>query len=568
MKKFLLLMFALFTLGGVTFSAKAQETEAFNLTADMFKNWDGYGADATATGTANVDFNVGVNLEGGGGKMVCGTSTVDYLIYADLTGSLKLVFEGTEGMSLRVLMNRQESNNGPLVEKQTTIGSNGKAEVDLSEYEYVHLNAVKTNWGSSAGTITSIKFMKPVDPLGVPKAALKNKIDAARMRSAVGKTTESWNALTKALADAEDEYTNSKATEQSLNDMTSKLETAINGLTLLPGYVNLTQGMFKHYASLDAPGDGSTTVCALEMYTASDMPYGDVNVSELNWADLAAYDNLIVVCVGDVKPRFCFNRLVAGGNQASTQEASNMIDINPNTTDTWSNTRYQTIEGKKYTIDLNTMVDDYTFARLHSIKKQGWGSGVVVTDMLLYQAPVQLASDAKLEGYKTFYNANNNYVVDDNTTIYTAIDKGSYIQLNEVEGKVIPAGTPVILKTTDTSYELTVTITSATATIAAQNDLRVATGTETDKFVLAYTDADGLAFYQYENELAAGKVYVEASSAAKERLGIVVEGEATEITGVKAGAEKTPAIFNIAGQHVGDDYKGIVIKNGKKVMVK
>ena len=57
------------------------------------------------------------------------------------------------------------------------------------------------------------------------------------------------------------------------------------------------------------------------------MPYGDGSVGEKNWADLTPYENLILLTVsGD--PRFCMNRLEAGGQQAATQEDSKMLDIN------------------------------------------------------------------------------------------------------------------------------------------------------------------------------------------------------------------------------------------------
>lgn len=105
------------------------------LTASMFKTWDGYGADATSTGTATVDFNVGNGASLGTQAMVAGTSAVNHLIYADLSDYSKMIINGTEGMQLRVLMSRQESDNGPLVEKDVTIGSDGKAVVDLKDLE-------------------------------------------------------------------------------------------------------------------------------------------------------------------------------------------------------------------------------------------------------------------------------------------------------------------------------------------------------------------------------------------------------------------------------------------------
>ena len=42
----------------------------------------------------------------------------------------------------------------------------------------------------------------------------------------------------------------------------------------------------------------------------------------------------------------------------------------------------------------------------------------------------------------------------------------------------------------------------------------------------------------------------------------------TGITDVKVNKQQNDAIYNIAGQRVANDYKGLVIKNGKKYLVK
>ena len=367
-------------------SVNAQDEEVA-LTADMFKTWDGYGADASATGSATVDFNIGNDVTVNAGGMVCGTSTVDYLTYADLTGASKLIIEGTAGMQLRVLMNRQESNNGPLVEKNPTLDAEGKAEVDLTDLAYVHVNAIKAGWGSAAGTIASIKYVKPSDPLAIPREVLTNAIAQAKLQTAVGKTEASYAALQTAIANAQAALADADATEASLTAATTALNEAVAGLALADGYSNLTADMFMQYASLDEPGEGTAVAGApCVLLAASDLPYGDGNVSELKWADLKAYDKLIVTVATDILPRFCMNRLEANGQCAATKEESKMLDINPNNSNTWATEAYQTIEGKTYTIDLTKIVDDYGFARLHCIKKQGWGAGVVVTDMLLYKA--------------------------------------------------------------------------------------------------------------------------------------------------------------------------------------
>ena len=140
----------------------AAETEDA-LTTDIFKTWDGVGADAQPTADA-VYPEIHVGEELGAGAMVYGLSTVYYLSYADLTGYNKIVFEGTPGVQLRVLMNRVE-NEGALVEVNPTIGEDGKAEVDLTGMEYVHLNAIKTGWGSPASTITKVALVAEGEPV-------------------------------------------------------------------------------------------------------------------------------------------------------------------------------------------------------------------------------------------------------------------------------------------------------------------------------------------------------------------------------------------------------------------
>jgi len=136
------------------------------LSADMFKEWDKVGADAQVIGDAVSEMGIGKEI--GAGAMVYGASTVDPLRYADLSAYDKMVIEGTPGIQLRILMNRAlggepGSFNGALVEVNVTIGEDGKAEVDLTAYDYVHLNAIKTGWSSASGTITSIT-LETIEP--------------------------------------------------------------------------------------------------------------------------------------------------------------------------------------------------------------------------------------------------------------------------------------------------------------------------------------------------------------------------------------------------------------------
>jgi len=124
------------------------------LTKDMFKGWDGF--DATASVNNETPYwdaaELGANV--GPGSTIYGSGNVTNTDYADVTGADALRIEGTPGVQLRVLINRQADNS--LVEINPTINEEGYVDVDFTEYEYVHINAIKLGWGSSAGTITAM----------------------------------------------------------------------------------------------------------------------------------------------------------------------------------------------------------------------------------------------------------------------------------------------------------------------------------------------------------------------------------------------------------------------------
>lgn len=371
MRKFTksLMMLALLCFAG-TASAEDVETD---LTADMFKTWSTTDGDAVVTGDADVEFNVGNEISNGG--VLCGTGSVYGFTYANLSEYTKIVFTGTPGegkssFTLRVLYNRVGANGANGEQNPTITTENPTVELNIADLglPYFHLVAIKANW-SQTGTITSVKLVKPADPYEVPKATLKTSIDKGKLQNSFAKTTASWNALQDAITAGEAEYANPTSVD-ALNAATLAIENAIAGLKLLAGYANLTADMFMTHASTAA--DAAVTAkanCAYELSKNSSMPYGDGSVGEKNWADLTPYENLILLTVsGD--PRFCMNRLEAGGQQAATQEDSKMLDINDNAGNTWSAEKYQTIDGSKYTLDLTEIVKDYGFARVHSIKQR------------------------------------------------------------------------------------------------------------------------------------------------------------------------------------------------------
>lgn len=149
------------------------------------------------------------------------------------------------------------------------------------------------------------------------------------------------------------------------------------------------------------------------------------------------------------------------------------------------------------------------------------------------------------------------------------------ITLETIVGKV-PAGKAVLLKgTPNQSYRLT---TGDGAVAKFDTDLKVSDGTATSSEAVAVyglatvNGQDG--FYKASNgkTIPATCAYIEIASSANlakfYSLGDQ-SGSTTGITSVKNEAAGNNApMYNLAGQLVDKGYKGIVIKNGKKIVLK
>ncbi len=154
------------------------------------------------------------------------------------------------------------------------------------------------------------------------------------------------------------------------------------------------------------------------------------------------------------------------------------------------------------------------------------------------------------------------------------------VAFTEIPG-VVPAGVPVLLKG-DANKEYV--LDKADGGSSVSTDLKMSDGKATSTDASASTDAvtlyalstvDGVtAFYPVKKNSAipAKRCYLEVKStspkAAFYSLGTNF-GETTGISSVENKVEKADApVYNLAGQLVGKDYKGLVIKNGKKFVIK
>ena len=188
-------------------------------------------------------------------------------------------------------------------------------------------------------------------------------------------------------------------------------------------------------------------------------------------------------------------------------------------------------------------------------------------------APVTIGST----GYTTLASTEKldlDHLPDDLEAYYITGASGDYVTLTPATGKV-PAGEGLIMKgTAGSTYTIPVTDESTTALsgnklVGCTEETSVAKNAS--KYVLV--NNEGTAEFQNLEENAAtipaGKAYLDLSgAAAKARLAIVLDGEANDIDEVEIaeeGDDDAPAV-NVAGQTVGKDYKGIVIKAGKKYL--
>lgn len=150
------------------------------MTASMFREWDGTGADAQPKDKQiNVDWNLNQSL--GGGETVMMSSGVAYNQFADLTPYDTLVLRGT-GSGLRVIANRL-IDHGPY--KQVVISFNENSPYWNAEWQaiflpledvakaltnegaereddFVHVNAMKIEFGGSGANLSKAYLIPKV----------------------------------------------------------------------------------------------------------------------------------------------------------------------------------------------------------------------------------------------------------------------------------------------------------------------------------------------------------------------------------------------------------------------
>lgn len=278
------------------------------------------------------------------------------------------------------------------------------------------------------------------------------------------------------------------------------------------------------------------------------------------------------------------------------EAATNPVVILPNYLYTVQNEgKTETKEGTfSYSLGVPKGATEYTFT-LDRKTVEDWAKACkvenYVVDRLIFQNNEKIESPFSLKvksltrtsilnmpasGFATYYTSYPVKFSDLELEAYTVKlnDDKKTIEITKFDG-VVPAGKVVLVKGKgNQSYRLTG---SDSAGEAFNTDLKVSDGTitSTDKanvYGLATVKGqDGFYKASGEQKIPAKCGYLEVAKtagAAFFSLGDIT-GNTTGIADVKVETVKADAqMYNLAGQKVGKGYKGIVIKNGKKMILK
>lgn len=174
-------------------SASAQEDEGVELTKDMFLKWDGMTKDAQPTDErAWIEWNVGAEEACAAGSVICGTSTVDETIFADLSDYHYMVVYG-EGSNPRFMFNRtvkegQQANGGMIEIKDRAFGEEtGAIVLDLKNDlvrtvpdqeptvdDFAHLVTIKAPWSGPCLISTIMLYNVLPEELGGETTGIQN----------------------------------------------------------------------------------------------------------------------------------------------------------------------------------------------------------------------------------------------------------------------------------------------------------------------------------------------------------------------------------------------------------
>ena len=157
---------------------------------------------------------------------------------------------------------------------------------------------------------------------------------------------------------------------------------------------------------------------------------------------------------------------------------------------------------------------------------------------------------------------------------YTAAINGSNVEFTKVEGSV-PANTGLLVKAAKGTYNVPVIASSSTNVsgnklVGVTKETVIGKSSAKGTHYVLKQNAEGVGFYKVNNDdykVRANSAYLALTVGAGAKGFIPVDGT-TAIELVDTANEVAAPAYNLQGQRVSNGYKGVVIVNGKKIMMK
>lgn len=231
-----------------------------------------------------------------------------------------------------------------------------------------------------------------------------------------------------------------------------------------------------------------------------------------------------------------------------------------------------------FTLTNNAVVDGQLYIIFNASTNASPGKGqdgdhLYIDDIeLVYdtdydKVPVTV-SDAKYATFVAPFDVKMPAAITASTVATVGTEVEAKLDLEAVEGNLVPANTPVILNSEDAQNRVAYGVADPAEAVEG---LLTGVYADTEAPVGSYVlqNIDGVVgFYQVaagqQPTVKANHAYLTAASEAK--VFVFTTDDATAIQGIQAEAEQGAAIYNLAGQRVQKAVKGINIINGKKIL--
>lgn len=384
------------------------------------------------------------------------------------------------------------------------------------------LGSIKTNWGSPAGTVTSLKLIKKATSTVDPDAMFLTNLDATL-------------------------YTTSECA----------LNLGVVGEALIYGHYSPSQDTYADitdYDEIRVEGTPGTIVRFLYNRIESGSEFQQITPT-------IGDDGKLVVNIKEL-PHYL------GSGTTTPVDYIHLQFIKLNNAEGKQITKLQlyrraiTIDGKKI-FKLDTDVDNVDVVLNRVIKADVWNTFVVPFDITDAEAKSAFGDDVKVAEFSE-----------------NSADAGKVTVTFNIAGNAgIKAHTPVLLKTSaaGTTYKFADKNVKAVADAVVPGANFSFTGSYLATTKIAEGDyfiSDDKVYRSVgETTIAGTRAYIKANDASANAkiVRLVIGGnEVTAIDGVFVEKQADDALYNLAGQRVDSAKatKGLYIKNGKKVIIK